>query len=261
MDPLSYLEIPRERVTLESLLIFGGLPKVIAFDETSIKEELLDSYVSIYLEEEIRAEALVRNLANFARFLELAASESGYTVNFSKLSQVVGVAHTTIAEYYQILEDCLVAHRVEPITESKTRHRLSKAKKYIFFDLGLRRMAAGEGERLPEKYMGHLFEQYVALELLKQIHWTYHRIKIRYWQDANGPKVGWVIDIAGKFIPIEVKYTDRPTKHDAKHLFTFLDEYIQADVAYIICRTPRKMKLADRVYALPWQHIDEILDI
>jgi len=221
MDTLTYDEMPSAKIKLNDLLIYGSLPQVLLSKTFDEKEELLDSYVSIYLEEEIRSEAIVRNLANFARFLELAASESGYAVNYSKLSQQIGVAHTTIADYYQILEDCLVVERIEPLTKSKTRHKLSKTQKYIFFDLGLRRFAAREGRRLPIKYMGHLFEQFVALELIKYSRFQKARIQIRYWRDPDGPEVDWVIDHPDKLIPIEVKYTDKPNVDDAKHLKTF----------------------------------------
>lgn len=74
-----------------------------------------------FLEEEIRAEALVRNVAQVIRFLELAASESGRLVNFTKLSQRVGVAYTTIAAYFEILIDCLTAYRIDPITQTTKR--------------------------------------------------------------------------------------------------------------------------------------------
>ena len=89
-----------------------------------------------YLEEEIRSEALVRNLAHFNRFLYLSAVESGNLLNFSKISQDIGVTHNTISAYYQILEDCLIAKRIEPITASSTRKQLTKSPKILF--LGFR---------------------------------------------------------------------------------------------------------------------------
>lgn len=260
MDPLSISEIPSELLKLEDLLLYGSLPHVVLTKSKPEKEELLDAYVSTYLEEEIRAEAVVRNLGNFARFLELAASESGYTTNQSKLSQAIGVAHTTIAGYYQILDDCLIAERIEPLTKSKTRSKLSKTQKYIFFDLGLRRLAAREGVRLPLKHKGHLFEQFIMLELIKQSRLHTSRIKIKYWHDPGGPEVDCVIDTTDQLIPIEVKYTDSPSKADAKHLLTFLSEYEEADKAYVVCRVTRKRKLFDTVYAIPWQSVDDLID-
>ena len=89
------------------------------------------------------------------------------TIHFRKLSQKIGVAHTTIATYYQILEDCLVAERIESFVETKTRRRLLQTPKYLFFDLGVRRISANEGTKPPTQYLGVLFEQFIGLELLR----------------------------------------------------------------------------------------------
>jgi predicted AAA+ superfamily ATPase len=61
----------------------------------------------------------------------------------------LGVAHTTVAGYYEILEDCLIAERIEALSESCTRKKLTKSPRYLFFDLGVRLAAADEGRRLP----------------------------------------------------------------------------------------------------------------
>ncbi len=224
------------------------------------RELLLDAYVTIYLEEEIRAEAIVRDLGHFARFLELAASESGKLVNFTKLSQEIGISHSTIANYYQILEDCLVAERIEPIITSKTRRKLTKTQKYLLYDLGVRRIAAREGRLLSREQMGHVFEQYVGLELIRLIRLSEKRITLKFWRDLTGIEVDWVIDINGVYIPIEVKWTTTPTIQDTKHLQIFLDEYPESKMGYIICQTPHRMKLSDKILALSWNHIDDFLN-
>ncbi len=260
LDPLMLTELPETALDLDSLLIYGSLPEMITADATVDKEELLAAYVSLYLEQEVRLEALVRNVASFATFLELAASEAGYIVNYASLSQRIGAARTTIVDYYQILEDCLIAEPVESITESKTRHKLSKSKKYLFFDLGVRRLAAEEGEKLPEKLLGHLFEQFVGLELIRQSRAISSKIKLRYWRDNDGPEVDWVLECEGQYIPIEVKYTDRPTKKDAAHLQTFMAEYPSAKEGFIICRIARARKITDDVTALPWQSLGNIIE-
>jgi uncharacterized protein len=108
LDPLTQTELFEFNVSLNDLLIYGALPEIALLNNNKDREMLLNAYTTIYLEEEIRAEAIVRNLGHFARFMELAASESGKIVNFSKLSQEIGVSHSTISSYYQILEDCLI---------------------------------------------------------------------------------------------------------------------------------------------------------
>src|SRR3989338_2958241 len=146
LDPLTCSEL--KEIKLMDLLMYGSLPGIVALKDPRDREFELESYVVTYLEEEVRAESIVRNLGPFARFLELSASESGNIINLRKLSQEIGVSHTTIGAYYQILEDCLIAERIEPLTRSKTRKKLTKSEKYLFFDLGIRRVAAREGTRL-----------------------------------------------------------------------------------------------------------------
>lgn len=259
LDPLTLPELAAETVTLENLLLYGSLPGIFTVDNGQNKEIDLHSYVTTYLEEEIRSEAVVRKVGLFSRFLALAASESGNVVNFRKLSQEIGVAHTTIAAYYQILEDCLIAEMINPLLQTKFRRRLIKTPKYLFFDLGVRRIRGGEGTTLPDEYLGKLFEQWVGLELVRMARLSQELVKIYFWRDANGPEVDWVIEKNGSWIPIEVKWTKLPTISDAKHLKAFKAEYENVKNAYIVCRTPTKVKLTEGIYALPWEALPEVL--
>ncbi|MEK6715461.1 MAG: AAA family ATPase [Candidatus Omnitrophota bacterium] len=257
MDPFSLQEFPAK--DLSERLLYGSLPGILSVGALPDREIDLEAYVTTYLEEEIRAEAVVRDLGNFARFLEFAASESGGIINLRKLSQEIGVSHTTIGAYYQILEDCLIAERVEPLTQSKTRKKLTKSEKYLFFDLGVRRLAAREGTKLSRDTLGMVFEQFIGLELLRNTHIKGHGTKIRFWRDPDGPEVDWVIDTNDTYTPIEVKWTENPASSDIRHLEIFLSEYKSAKLGFLICRVPRKAKLSERVFALPWQSIGEIL--
>ena len=165
----------------------------------------------MYLEEEVRAEAFVRNLGTFARFLELAAADSGRIANFRNLSREIGIAHTTIAAYYGVLEDCLVAERIDPIVKSRTRKKLTRSPKFLLFDLGLRRACAREGRRLSAESMGGLLEQWTGLELVRILRSSGLPWRLRFWRDPDGPEVDWVIEAEDRLIPIEVKWTENPT--------------------------------------------------
>jgi len=257
LDPLVLKESHPH--ALEDAILFGSLPGIVSVNNKSDQDVDLKSYVTTYLEEEVRAEAVVRSIGPFARFLEYAASESGKVVNLRKLSQEIGVSHTTIASYYQIMEDCLIAERIEPLTKSATRKKLTKAQKYLFFDLGVRRAAAREGTGLPKETLGHLFEQFVGLELARCARMSESNSAVFFWRDPDGPEVDWVVEKDGKYIPLEVKWSDSPHDKDAKHLMVFLEEYKNSGKGYIICRTPRRMKLNKYVDAIPWQQIDDII--
>jgi predicted AAA+ superfamily ATPase len=259
MPPLLYDEMLSLNPSLEDLLIYGSLPHIIIETNSEAREIDLHSYVSTYLEDEIRAEAVVRNIGAFSRFLEIAAGESGKQLNFTRLSQDISVADITIANYYQILVDCLIAHRVDPIIHTQTKRRLIKSPKYLFFDLGIRRTCANEGIRLPQQILANLFEHFVGNELIYLSELKLPNAKIKYWRDTAGPEIDYVLDIAQQYIPIEVKWTDKPNSADAKHLLKFIDEYKNVECGYIICRTPNKYKITDKIFALPWQELSSII--
>lgn len=252
LDPLTIEEnLPG---SLQEALLFGSLPAIRSLRRNEDKETDLRSYVESYLEEEVRQEALVRNVGVFGRFLDLAGQESGRIANYSKISQDIGVSAVSIRAYYEILCDCLVAEQVDPLTRSASRKKLTKASRYLLFDLGVRRLAAGEGRRLHPMRLGDLFEQFVGLELIRfcRIHAPGGRL--RFWRDPDGPEVDWVLDHDGVYLPIEVKLTDRPTERDAKHLFVFMQEY-GAKRGLVVCTAPRPIKLARNITAVPWQNL------
>jgi predicted AAA+ superfamily ATPase len=259
LDPFLLEEMPHR--PLDDFLLQGSLPGIVLTASPEEKQEDLVSYSTVYLEEEVRAEALVRHLGVFARFLELAAMESGRIVNFHKMSQVLGISHTTVAAYYQILEDCLIVERVDPFTRSRTRTKLTKSSKYLFFDMGVRRVCAREGLAPPRDQKGLLFEHWVGLELIRALRVRGSLWRLRFWRDPDGPEVDWVLEGDKSLIPIEVKWTEAPTMADARHLSVFCQEYPEATEAYIICRTPHRMKLGKNVIAVSWKDIPNLIPL
>lgn len=260
MTPLLYNEIAKQQPALEDILLYGMLPGIITDADIATKKVDLFSYVATYLEQEIRAEAVVRNLGSFARFLQIAAGESGRQISFTRLSQDVGVADTTIANYYQVLEDCLITLRIDPLTNSHTNRRLIKSPKYLFFDLGIRRACANEGTGLQQRVMSELFEHYVGNELVYQSQLNFPHVRVKYWRDAAGPEIDYVLDAAHQYVPIEVKWSDKPGLSDARHLTKFLQEHPTVKMSYIVCRTPNPYQLAEKITVIPWQQMSGVFE-
>jgi predicted AAA+ superfamily ATPase len=260
LDPLSTLEISPGAI--EDLLYYGSLPGIVLTPDNQDKEVDLRSYVESYLEEEVRSEALVRKMGEFARFLELAGIESGNVMNYSEIASDIGVSKNTIASYFEILFDCLVAERIEPITHSVTRKKLTKTNRFLIFDLGVRRLCANEGTKLSPERLGTLFEQFVGLELIRLLRLVAPAGRLRYWRDPDGPEVDWIIDYQGRYLPIEVKWTSTPNIKHGKHLVTFRQEYSNQTMhrGYIVCRTASALKLTEWLWAIPWQQLPEIVN-
>jgi predicted AAA+ superfamily ATPase len=256
LDPLTIEEhLP---AGLDEAVLFGSLPAIRRLRNRDDRETDLRSYVETYLEEEVRQEALVRNVGVFGRFLELAGQESGRIANFTKISHEVGVSAVSIRTYYEILCDCLVAERVDPLTRSASRKKLTKASRYLLFDLGVRRLAAGEGRRLHPSRLGDLFEQFVGLELIRLCRSRAPAARVRFWRDPDGPEVDWVLEHEGAYLPIEVEMTDRPSLRDARHVLVFLEEY-KARRGFVLCTAPRPIQVHPRVTAIPWQQLARVV--
>ena len=258
MDPFTLLEDPD--TPLKQRLLDGSLPAIVTTPDACDRDVDLRSYTTTFLEQEVRAEAMVRNLGPFGRFLELAGAQSGHLINFSKLAGRIGVAHTTVASYYDVLHDCMMTERFVPIFHSRTRLKLTRSNKVVLFDLGVRRTCANEGRRVPAEHWGHLFEQWVGLELARLIRAQSLPLDIRFWRDPDGPEVDYVVAGGGRLVPLEVKWTDAPREPDARHIRSFQAEYAESSTeGYIICQAPRPMRLCPGVTALPWMALPEVL--
>jgi predicted AAA+ superfamily ATPase len=239
-------------VDLITRLAWGDLPGIVSVEE-NLRSELLRAYCLVYLAEELRREALVKNWAAFSRFLKLAALESGRVVNYSNIAQQAGVSHPTVKSHYELLEDMFVGFRVPPFSGS-TRKGLLSTPRFYFFDLGVRHAAAGLNPSRDTALAdaGSVFEQWVGIELWKRLQYQQDG-QLSYLRTKDGAEVDYIIEKGGVVTPIEVKWTERPTLSDARHLLIFLKEQgSRAPHGYIICRCAYPMQLHPQITALPW---------
>jgi predicted AAA+ superfamily ATPase len=236
-------------------LVFGELPGV-ATAARAHRADLLRAYTMVYLEEELRREALIKDWPAFARFLQLAAAESGQLINYAGISREAGVSLPTVKTYYQLLEDMFMGFRVTAFSGSPRKSLLS-TERFCFFDVGVRNAAA----ELPLETAavranpGPLFEQWVGIELWKRLQYLGGG-KLHYLRTKAGAEVDFIIARGSRLIPIEVKWTEHPTSGDVRHLLTFLDEHPKlARKGWLICRCSAPLALTDRVTALPWAYL------
>ena len=191
-----------EHFDLDQALRVGLLP--IVWD-SSEPEETLTAYTQLYLREEIQAEAVVRNLPGFSRFLPIAALYHGQTVNVANMSREAGIARTTAIGYLDILEDTLLCFRVSGL-EAKLRVRERKHPKWYWCDPGLvRAMKRSTGPVLPEE-KGALFEGLVAQLLRAYRDYAGICDEISYWSGGSREtEVDFVLARGAERIAIEVK--------------------------------------------------------
>ena len=203
--PLSWKELAHN-LSLESAMRFGSLPPVINDllgnkDPIEAKQAAirrLRSYLTVYLEEEIRNEGIVRSIGDFSRFLEIAAQNNSGLVQYSNISRESQVARKTVEGYYQILIDTLIAHRLDPY-EPSARKRVASQPKFYLFDTGVVNVIAGEltGEISAER-RGMLFESFLICEAFRMHAYTESEAKLYCWRTKDGSEIDLIIEKHGK---------------------------------------------------------------
>ncbi|PWU14173.1 MAG: hypothetical protein C5B49_13535 [Bdellovibrio sp.] len=179
--------------------MFGGLPPIYSSEAPEIE---LDAYVSVYLEQEVKLEAHVRNLSPFSRFLKSAAMNNGELINYANVANDSGVPATTVREYYGILEDTLLGIVLEPWVESKKRKAIQTSKCY-FFDPGVCHYILGTRHLDRNSNLwGKAFEQFICMEIRAYLSYFQKRKTLRFWRSINKQEVDFII---GDEVAIEVK--------------------------------------------------------
>ena len=167
LSPFVSVELDHQR-GLGECLRYGMLPLAV---ESARPQAFLKAYADTYLKQEIQAEALVRQIGAFARFLEVAARMNGQTVNIAAIARDAGVARQTVQGYFQILVDTLVGYWL-PAWKLKRAVKQIAHPKFYLFDTGVARQVAGFGH-LPihPEEAGFLLETYLLHEVRAFLHY------------------------------------------------------------------------------------------
>ena len=136
----------------------GLLPTHYMAPNDKLLKKRMQAYISVYLKEEIAAEALVRKLASFNRFMEVAALTDGEMVNYNNIAQDCGVDAKTVKEYFSILEETLVGYMV-PAYRKSVKRRLNQSPRFYYFDVSLPNYLLHRYDLQPgSEDFGHAFE-------------------------------------------------------------------------------------------------------
>lgn len=155
------------------------------------------------MKEEVQAEALTRQIEGFARFLLVAASKSGEFLDFAKMGSIAGISQKASTRFFEILEDTLIAARVNAYASNETR-RLVRHPKFYFFDTGvlnglLRNFTVSDDRR------GYLFEHLVVNQSLAANSTLGEPARLSTYRTEAGSEVDLILEKDGETWAIEIK--------------------------------------------------------
>lgn len=209
MFPMVYLEYA-DYQNISETINWGSLPLII--DEPEYRSETLATYVETYLKEELVAEALIRKLDPFVRFLQIAGLYNGQILNMENISREAAVKRTTVEHYFQILEDTLLGLRLSAFhTGSKVKETTHP--RFYFFDPGIARACAGLlGEELDSIWKGFSLETLILNEIRAYNHYYNKNKPIFHYNLSGSYDIDFIIETKRKthshpreLICIEVK--------------------------------------------------------
>ena len=191
LAPFSFAELGDD-FTLERHLEFGALPMIVA--DWEHRKDILRSYVSTYLQEEIQQEGHVRKIAPFLRFLEVAALMSAQQVNHSNLAREAGVPRPSVQNYFSILVDTLIGHWL-PAFRPRAKVREQERPKFYWFDAGVARAAAGLlNDPLDTEWQGRALETLLFHELRVYNENADRHRRLYFYRLRSGREIDFVVE-------------------------------------------------------------------
>lgn len=242
LHPLSYKELG-SRFELLRAVKRGLLPSLYFSDDPRAD---LQAYTGLYLQQEIVAEGLTRNIPAFSRFLRVAALCNGTVVNFTNVSNDAQVARTTVYEYFEILKDTLVLHELPAWRKSKKRKPLASSK-YYFFDIGVVAELQGREFHPGTPEFGEAFETILLHELLCFRDYISGEA-LSFWRSSSGFEVDFII---GDHTAVEAKAKKNVSLPDIKSLLILAEEK-KLKRYLCVCLEPR-IRRVDNVVILPYK--------
>jgi len=250
--PLIYREIPD--FNLLKALNNGLLPKHYL---SANPAKLLSAYLGSYLRDEIMAEAKIRKISSFSRFLEMAAFSNGEIVNYTNIASECGISAPTVKEYFQILEDTLTG-RFLPSFQKKPKRRVILAPKFYFFDIEIANHLLRRGRmEIGSETFGKAFEHFIYHEIYAHSKYSDLNYSMSYWRTASQIEVDFIL--GDHEVAIEVKSTNMVTLRHIKGLKSFAEEY-DVKKLIVVSNDPYPRKL-DNIMVMPWKlFLDQLWD-
>ena len=207
--PLTFGEIsecaPRIKTDPDSLILRGTMPELAT--STTEASVYYRNYLNSYVERDVRLLTNIRSTTAFNKFITLLAGRTGQLLNLNALSGEVGVSHTTLGEWIDVLEASFIVFRLQPYYANIGK-RLVKTPKIYFTETGLATYLLGlrnVQQVAHDPLRGCLFENLVVSEMMKRIKNADNGDELFFFRTSDGIEVDALLRTGDGFHPIEIK--------------------------------------------------------
>ena len=222
----------------------GGFPRPLA-TPPEYRQRMLNDYVEVFASRDIREVIGIGSSERFESFLRLIAARTGQELNYSSLSQELGLPITTARRWVGALERSYLVESVPPYSRNAGQ-RVIKSSKLFMVDSALAIAAARETNP-----SGFHLETMIAndLQVWKDLH---SGRGLHHWRLASQQEVDFVIEERGQVVPIEIKGATNVSSSDARHLRKFCEVHANSPRGVLLSADAEIRMLPDAVVAAPW---------
>lgn len=231
----------------------GSYPAMVAQLDSDQWERFYASYVTTYIQRDVREYLNVNDTAVFHRFMQIAAARTGQLLNYADMARDTGVSEVTIKTWLNVLHASGIIYLLQPYFNNRTK-RLLKTPKLYFMDTGLCCFLTGwlNADVLERGAMsGALLETWVVAEIVKS-YWHHGRTpRVYFYRDKEKREVDLLIESSGLLHPIEIKKTAsiQPLRWRGFSVLNSLE--IPIGHGGVICFVNTLLPLAEQVDAIP----------
>jgi predicted AAA+ superfamily ATPase len=187
-------------------LIFNSLYPPV-YDKKIPSEIWLSNYIQTYIDRDVRQIKNISNYMLFSKFIRICAGRTGQILNFTSISNDLGISVNTVKAWISILETSFIITLLKPYYNNLNK-RIIKSPKLYFIDTGLVCSLIGvkEREQIETHFMkGALFENLLISELLKYFYNNGSEAPIYYWRDKLGREIDCLVDTGKGTLALEFK--------------------------------------------------------
>ena len=191
----------------------GSMPGIISGQYTD-RNIYYSSYISTYMERDVRELSGNIDVLKFNRFITAAAARTSQLLNYKALADDADIDMITAKAWVNILETLGIIFLLHPYSNNVLK-RTIKTPKLYFYDTGLVcYLTKWSSPEIAESgaMNGALLENFAVSEIMKGYHNAGLEPYLYFYRDRDTKEIDVIIEGDGKIYPLEIKKTATPDK-------------------------------------------------
>ncbi len=223
-------------------------------------DEFYNSYLTTFVERDIRLIKNIGDLAQFKKFIILLAGRVGQIVNISSLADDTGISPNTAESWLSVLEASYVIFRLTPYFKN-TNKRLIRSPKIFFYDTGLLCFLLGidSVKELDTHFArGNIFENLIIADTRKDKEIFSISSRLYFYRDSRHKEIDLVIDLGGEFLLTEIKSASKFSQSFLRNIVEIQEKEFKNASNIIVYNGNRKLKL-QKANVVPWDKLGDFV--